>query len=137
MAVANRSHHLDVKKGALREALRFHKFPGALELFFPPFELLVNRYDRTLTLLGRHDIVRLRIDRNPRQIFLAGADLPSERIDLPQRVNLLAPHLDAVSVVFVSGIDLDHIAANTKGAAAQIFGAVVLHIDEAAQERFA
>src|SRR2546429_9935467 len=58
-------------------------------------------------------------------------------IDLAKRVNLIAPHFDAIALIFVGGIDFDHVAANAEGAAAEVFAALVLNVDKAPQERFA
>ena len=74
--------------------------------------------------------MRLRINRNARQILLARANFSGEWIDLPQRINLVAPHLDAVAVILVGRIDFDHVAAHAEGAAAQLLAAVVLNIDK-------
>ncbi len=115
----------------------FDKFPGTLQFLFPPFEFFINGDNGTLALFGGHDVVRFGVDGRTGEVFLASAYFAGEGIDLTQRVDLLAPHFDAVAIVLVSWVDLDHVAANAKGAAAQIFGAVVLNIDEAAQQGFA
>src|SRR2546429_4219459 len=47
-------------------------------------------------------------------------------IDLAKRVNLIAPHFDAIALIFIGGIDFDHVAANAEGAAAEVFAALVL-----------
>src|SRR5882762_1711814 len=135
VAIAYSAHHLDIKKGALGQALRFHKFSGALQFFLPPFELFIDGHDGALALLGGHDVMSLGIDGYAGQVFLPDAHFTGERIDLTDRVNLLAPHLEAISVVFIGGINLDHVTANAKSAATQVFGAIVLNIDEAAQQR--
>src|SRR4029077_7528318 len=66
-----------------------------------------------------------------------GTDFSGKGINLAQRVDLLAPHFDAVAVVLVGGINLDHVAANAKSAAAQVLRAIVLNIDESPEKRFA
>ena len=101
VAVADRAHHFDVEHGALRDALGFDEFSLALQFFFPPIEFGVDGLDGALALFGGHDVVRLRVDRDARQVFLSGADFAGYRIDLADRVDLLAPHLDAIGVVFV------------------------------------
>src|SRR5260370_3298920 len=70
-------------------------------------------------------------------MFLSGAHFPREGINLAQRIDLVAPHFDAVTLVFVSGINLAHGTANAKGAAAQVLAAVVLNIDQPTKQRFA
>ncbi len=76
----------------------------------------------------------LRVDGDAREIVLAGADFAGERIDLANGIDLSAPHFHAIGVVFVGGINLDHVAANAEGAAAEIFAALVLDVDEAAEQ---
>ena len=61
--------------------------------------------------------MRLGIDRQPQVGLL---DLPEQRIDLRQALDLVAPQFDAVRVVVVRRIDLDHVAAHAKRAAAEI-----------------
>ena len=56
---------------------------------------------------------------------------------MPERINLVAPHFDAIGLIFVGGIDFDHVAADAEAAPAQILAAVVLYIHEPAQKRFA
>ena len=93
--------------------------------------------DGALPLLGGHHVVRLRIDRQPRQIVLAGAHFAGERIDLADGVDLIAPHFDGEGVVFVRRINFDAVAAHAERAAAQILGALVLDVHQLAQQRFA
>ena len=69
-----------------------------------------------LGLLAHH-VVRLRIDRQPQVGLL---HLAEQRIDLRQALDLVAPQLDAIGVVVVGGIDLDHVAAHAKRAAPEI-----------------
>ena len=57
MAVADRADHLDVKQGALREALRLDVLPLLLDFGFPPVQLFENRTDGPLLLLGGHHVV--------------------------------------------------------------------------------
>ena len=137
VAVADGAHHLDVEHGALHDPLRFHIFSLLLQLFLPPAQLFLNADDGAIALVLGHHIVRLGIDGHARQIFLAGPDFSGEWIDLADRVDLIAPHLEPVALIFVGGIDLDDISAHAKRAAAQIFAALVLNIDEAAEQRFA
>src|SRR6266478_667949 len=98
VTIAYGAHHLDIKERALRQALRFHKFSGTLQFFLPPFEFFVDGDNGTLALLGGHDVVRFGIDGYAGQVFLSGAHFTGERIDLTDRVNLLTPHLETISV---------------------------------------
>src|SRR5579871_1021066 len=77
------------------------------------------------------------IDRDTRKIFLARPDFTGQRIDLAKRVDLISPHLDAVGLVFIGGINLDNVAANAEGAAAKVFAALVLAVDKSAKQRLA
>ena len=137
VAIADGAHHFDVEQGALHDALGLDKFALLLQFLFPPIQLGVDALNGALFLVLRHDVVGFGIDRDARQIFLAGADFAGERIDLPQRFDLLAPHFDAIALVLVRRINFDDVAAHAKGAAAQIFGALVLNVDKAVQHSFA
>src|SRR5260370_1022424 len=137
VAIADGAHHFDVKHGSLHDALRLDKFSLLFHLFLPPPQLFLNTHNGAVALLLRHDIMRFRVNRYARQILLPRAHFSGERIDLPQRINLVAPHFDAVTVILIRRIDFDHVAAHAKGAAPQILAAVVLNIDEPAQQGFA
>ena len=132
VAIADGAHHFDVKHGPLHDALRLDKFSLLLQLLLPPPQLFLNADNGAVALLLRHHVVRLRINRNARQIFLSPAHLTGERIDLPQRIDLVAPHFDAVRLILISGIDFDHVAAHAEAATAQVFAAVILNIDKPA-----
>src|SRR5579872_1511372 len=137
VAVADGAHHLDVKHGALDDALSLDKLSLLFEFFFPPPEFFLDGdYGTIAIFLGRH-IVILRKNRNARQILLAGSHFAGERVDLANLVDLFAPHFEAEAVVLIRRIDFDHVTANTEGATAQIFRAFVLNIDELVENRFA
>src|ERR1700733_15227789 len=59
----------------------------------------------------------LRIDGQTRILLLYGAE---QRIDLPERIDLVAEEFNAIGVLIVGGIDLDDVAAHAKGSAAKI-----------------
>src|SRR5689334_8527654 len=119
MAITDGAHHFDVEEGALDDALGFDKFALLLEFFLPPIELFLNANDGAVALVLGHDVMGFRVDWDTREVFVAGANFSSERIDLTKRVDLLAPHFDAIGLVFVSGINLNHVAANAERAAAK------------------
>src|SRR5882762_7328895 len=96
VTIAYGAHHLDIKERALRQALRFHKFSGTLQFFLPPLEFFVNGDNGALALLSGHDVVRLGIDRHTSQILLPRPHFTGYRIDLTDRVTLLAPHLQPI-----------------------------------------
>ena len=95
------------------------------------------RLNGALFLRGGQDVVRLRVDRQARDLAFARTNLAGERINLANRFHLAAPQLDAHGKIVIRRIDFDHIATNAERAAAQIFGALVLDFDELAQDGFA
>ncbi len=137
VAIADGAHHFDIEEGALHDALRLDDLSLAPQLLLPPIELLVDGLNRALALLGGEDVVRFGIDGYARDFAFARADFAGERIDLADGLDLAAPKLDAHGEVVVGRIDLDRIAAHAEGAAAKVFGAVVLDFDELAQDGLA
>ena len=134
VAVADGAHHLDVKHGALDDALGFDEFPLLLQLLFPPPQLFLDGDDGTVALFLRHDVVRLRENRHLGQIFLPRVHFARERIDLPDGIDLLAPHLEPESFVLIGGVDLNHVAAHAKCSAPQIFRSLVLNVHQPAEQ---
>jgi len=67
--------------------------------------------------LRLNNIVAFGVDGKPRVLLLDGAE---ERIDLGQRLNLIAEHFNAVGVLVVGGEDLNHVAAYAEGATAEV-----------------
>ena len=61
--------------------------------------------------------MRLRIDRQPRVLLLDG---PEERIDLRQRVDLVAEQLDPIGVLIVRRVDLDDVASHAERPALEV-----------------
>src|SRR5215469_10804284 len=136
VAVANGAHHFDIEERALHNTLGFDEFSQFLEFLLPPLQLILNSHDGAVALVLRHDVMRLWINRDARQVLVAGTHFASERVDLAKHVDLVTPHLDAIRLIFVGWVDLDHVPANTEGAAAQVFAALVLNVDETAQKGF-
>ena len=134
VAISDRAHHLDVEHRALPHALRLRVFALLFKFGLPPVELFQNRADGALFLRGGHDVMRLRIDRQSRQIVLAGANFPGQRVHLADGVHLSAPEFDCVSVVLIRRINFQAIAAHAERAAAQILGALVLDVHQLAQQ---
>src|SRR5580704_202156 len=137
VAIADGAHHFDIEMGALLHALRLDDSSLALEFILPPLELFENGLNGAFLLLGGQNIVRLRIDRHASDIGFAGNNLASERIDPSDGFDLAAPKFDANGSIFVWWMDFDDIAADSKCAAAEIFGAIVLDVDKSAQHGFA
>ncbi len=137
VAIADGAHHFHVEHGALDDALGFDKLALFFQFFFPPVEFVLNADDGAVALSGLHDVVGFRIDSDAREVLVASANFTGERIDLAELVDLVAPHFDAISVVFVGRIDFQDVAADAEGAAAEVFAALVLDINESAEEGFA
>ena len=77
----------------------------------------------------------LGINGQARELLLHGAE---ERVDLRERIDLVAEELDAIGVLVVGGEDFDHVAAYSKSPAAEIrVVALVEDFDEAARNVFA
>ena len=81
--------------------------------------------------------MRLRVDGDAGDFAFARTDFAGERIDFADGFNLAAPEFYADGEIVIGRIDFDRVAANTEGAAAEIFAALILDFDELAQDRFA
>ena len=76
--------------------------------------------------------MRLGINRQP-HIFLLHRS--KQRIDLRQRLNLIAPQFDAIRHVVIRGINLNNIAAHAKRSAPEIaLGALVQDFNQFARD---
>src|ERR1700685_4791741 len=139
VAIADRAHHFNIEKSALDNPLRLDDFPLALELTLPPVELFVNALNRALLLIGRQNVVALGINQNAIDFVFAGTrtNFAGERIDLSDSRNFATPELDAHGQIIIGRINLDHIAAYAKGAALEVFGALVLNFNKLARDGFA
>ena len=124
--------HLEVETGALVDALGLDEPAFVLELGFPVGELGDDGVDGAGLAVGRNDVVRLGVDGQARELLLDGAE---ERVDFGEAVDLIAEELDAEGVVVVGGVDLDDVAADAEGAAAEVdVVALVEDFDEAASD---
>ena len=81
----------------------------------------------------------LGINQNAIDFVFAGTrtNFAGERIDLSDSRDFATPEFDAHGKVVVRRINLDHIAAYAKGAALEVFGALVLNFNKLAQDGFA
>ena len=135
VAVADGLDHLEVEAGALVDALGLDEAAFFFELRFPLAELGEDGVDGGGFALGLDDVVGLGVDGEARVLLADGAE---ERVDLREGVDLVAEELDAVGVFVVGGVDLDDVAADAEGAAAEVdVVAVVEDFDEAAGDVFA
>ena len=106
-----------------------------LELGFPLGELGDDGVDGGGFALGEDDVVALGVDGEAGVLLADGAE---EGVDLGEGVDLVAEELDAEGVLVVGGVDLDDVAADAEGAAAEVdVVALVEDLDEAAGDVFA
>ncbi len=135
VAIADGLDHLQIEAGALMDALRLDEAALRFKIFLPPRQLVENRSDGGSTALRLHYVVRLRVDGQARVLLPDGAE---EGIDLREGIDLVAEEFDAVGVFVVGWIDLDDVAANAKGAAAEVgIISFVENFDEALGDVFA
>ena len=135
VAVADGLDHFEVEAGALVDALRFDEAAFFFEVGLPLAEFGEDGGDGGGFALGLDYVVGLGVDGQA-GIFLA--DGAEERIDLREGVDLVAEEFDAVGVLVVGGVDLDDVAADAEGAAAEVdVVAVVEDFDEALGDVFA
>ena len=132
-AGARRFHHLDVEDRALFQPLGLEQPPGAVELVEPLLQVGLDLLDRLLHRRpGRH-VMAVGVDDDVRQRrrLLAG-----QRIELDNRVDLVAEQFDAPGLVLVVGREeVDGVAAHAEGAALEgVVVPLVLLLDEAAQQ---
>ena len=101
----------------------------------PLIQLRHDGIDRFRLALRLDHIVALGIDRQPRIFLLDGAE---QGIDLRQRFNLVAEHLNAVRILVVSRENLDHVAAHAKRPAPEVrVVALVENLDQPPRNVFA
>ena len=135
VAEADGLNHLEVVPRPLMNALRLDQAAFFFELGFPFDELVDDGVDGGHLAFGLNDVVGLGVDGQPRVLLADGAE---ERVDLGKGVDLVAEELDAEGVFVVGGVDLDDVAADAKGAAAEVdVVALVEDFDEAAGDVFA
>ena len=131
-AEADLLHHLEVEGRAHAKPLRLQQLALAFEFGEPLLELDANRADRSLHDLGARDVVRTREDRHRVELL---DDLPGQRVQAVERLDLVAEHLDADGELLVDRDDLDRVTAHTEVASREVdVVALVLHGDELADE---
>jgi hypothetical protein len=99
------------------DALRLDHSAFGFELRNPLVELFEDGFNGFGFALGLDHVVAFGIDRQARVLLLDGAE---ERVDLRERLDLVAEHLDAIGGFVVGGKDFDHVAANSEGAATEV-----------------
>ena len=117
VAVADLLDHLQIEHGPLVEPLRFNLLALLLQFLVPPLQFRADALHGIVLGLLAHHVVRLGIDGQPHIGLL---HLAQQRVDLRQALHFVAPQLDAIGVIVVRRIDLDHVAAHAKSAAREI-----------------
>ena len=132
-AGAGRLQHLEVEHGALLEPLRLEKPPLPVELIEPLLELPLDALERLQERRARRDIVRIGVDLDELEVLRL---LPGERIELGDRLDLVAEEADPPgAVLVVGGENLHRVAAHPKQAAREIrLRALVLKRDQIRDE---
>ena len=129
------AHHLDVVVGPHPQPLRLQQLALPLQLGQPLFELLLDGRDRVRHPVRPGHVVGGRED--PQRVDLAD-DVAGQRVQVIQRLDLVAEELDAHGQFFVGRDDLDGVAAHPERATGErhvIAG--VLDIDQQPQQRVA
>ena len=112
-AGADLEHHLDVEVRARLQPLRLEELAGRAQLGESLDELFSNDLHRPLERRPLGDEVFRRIDCRALE---RGDRLARQDVDLRDTFDLIAPHLDANTLLFIRRIDLDGVAAHAKRA---------------------
>ena len=127
--------HLQVVLGAHAQALRLEQLALVLQLLEPVRELFLNGLDSLFHALVRGHVVGGREDAH--LVFLAD-HVAGERVDVVQRVHLVAEELHTHGHLFVGRDDVHGVALDAEGAALEVdVVALVLHVHQKAQETVA
>ena len=126
-------HHLEIEQGALFEALGLEEAAGAVELLEARGELGLDALDGAGHGGARGHVVAVGEDADREEV---GVLLAGERIELGDRLDLVAEQGDAPGgVLVVGGEELDGVAADAEGAADEAgVAALVLELGEGAEE---
>ena len=131
-AEAELAHHLHVVAGALLEPVRLELLAVLLEVGDLVAELALDLVDRALHRLLLGHVVGRGPDRD---VVDHVEDLAGERVEVLDRLDLVAEELNPVGGLGVGGVDLEHLAPGAKGATGQVLVvAAVLHADQLAED---
>ena len=123
--------HLDVVGGALAQPVRLQLLAFLLELGGAGFEFAADFLDGALDGLVFGHVVRRRPDGD---VVDRVEDFAGQRVEVLDSLDLVAEEGDPVGGLGVGGHDLQHLAADAEGAAAQDrVVALVLHFHQLAQ----
>ena len=129
------AHHLDVVVGPHPQPLRLQQLALALQFGEPLLEFLLDGRDRVRHPLRARHVVGGRED--PQRVDLAD-DVTGQRMQVVQRLDLVAEELDAYREFLVGRDDLDSVAAHAERAAGERHVvAGVLDVDQQPQQRVA
>ena len=135
VAEAELLHHLEVVLGALADPVGLEHLPGRLELLDLRFELGAQLDDGALDRGLRGHVLGRREDRDRVE---TREHLAGERVEVRDRLDLVAEERDAVGGLRVGGLDLEHVALDPEAAAAeQGVVADVLDVDQLAEHEIA
>ena len=130
LAESDFRHHLQVEAGALLDPLRLDQLhlPDEEVLLLDEFDL--DLLDRVEDLLPPGHVVAGRKHREPADLL---PDVPGQRIEELQRLDLVVEQRDAHRVLGVLGRkDVEHVAADPESAALEVeLRALVLHLGQA------
>ena len=126
------THHLDVVVGAHPQPLGLQQFAPVLQVRQTLGEFGLDARDGLRHPLRSGDVVRGRED--PQRVHLSD-DVAGERVQVVQRLDLVAEELDAYRQFFIGGDDLDGVAADPERPAGEgHVVAVVLDVHKQAQQ---
>ena len=124
---------LEVELGAHPESLRFQQLALLLEPGQPLLQLVLDAPDRPIHPLARGRVVG---GREQDEVLQRPDAVAGERVELPDRLDVVAEHLDAHRRLVVGGVHLDDVAFHPELAPHQRhLVALVLHGDHSPQER--
>ena len=131
-AEAELTHHLHVVAGALLEPVRLELLAVLLEVRDLVAHLALDLVDRALHRLLLDDVVARRPDRD---VVDHVEDLPRQRVEVLDRLDLVAEELDPIGGLRVCREDLEDLAARPEGSAGQVLVVTaVLHPDQLAKD---
>src|SRR5205085_11123510 len=105
-------YHLEVVHRPLMQSLSLDDLAFLDKELFVTLKLGLDRLHRAFDRLLRHNVVRLRIDRNAGRVLCYY--LTEQRVDRRYRIDLIAPKLDAIGHVLIARIEFDDVATHTK-----------------------
>ena len=135
VAEAELLHHLEVVLGALPDAVRLEHLAFRLELLDLLVQLVLDLVDGALDRRLRRDVLRRREDGD---LVVLREHLAGQRVEMRDRLDVVAEERDAVRRLRVRRLHLDDVALDAEPAAPeQRVVADVLDVDQLAQHQVA